>query len=115
MIKRKDHQVFKFIFGGVGCYDLGELAGSRVLFLREQVKDLQVQEFLRELIVGVAALSDLEGLFLLEILYCCEGGNVEQVARISKQFSRIYDCLSLSLNSLVFISYMLILFTSLYA
>ena len=33
-----------------------------VLFLREQVRDLRVQEFLRELIVGVAALSDLAGL-----------------------------------------------------
>ena len=36
-----------------------ELAGSRVLFLREQVRDLWVQEFLRELVVGVAAPSDL--------------------------------------------------------
>ena len=43
-----------------GC-NLGELAGSRVLFLREQVRDLWVQEFLKELIVGVATPSDLAG------------------------------------------------------
>ena len=34
-----------------------------VLFLREQVRDLWVQEFLRELIVGVAVPSDLVGSF----------------------------------------------------
>ena len=34
-----------------------------VLFLREQVRDLRVQEFLRELVVGIAALSDLVGSF----------------------------------------------------
>ena len=44
-----------------GC-GLGELAGSRV-FLREQVRDLRVQEFLREFVVGVAAPSDLAGSF----------------------------------------------------
>ena len=42
-----------------GC-GLDELAGSRVLFLREQVRDLRIQEFLREIVVGVAALSDLD-------------------------------------------------------
>ena len=51
-----------FIFGGViGC-GLDELAGScRSLFLWEQVRDLRVQEFLKEIIVGVAALSNLAG------------------------------------------------------
>ena len=34
-----------------------------VLFLREQVRDLRVQEFLRELVIGVAASSDLAGSF----------------------------------------------------
>ena len=66
-----------------GC-DLGELAGSRVLFLREQVRDLKVQEFLRELVVGVAAPSDLAGSIIVEILHCGEGENVVQMARISK-------------------------------
>jgi len=47
-----------------GC-DLGEIAGSRVLFLREQVRDLRVQEFLRELVVGVVTLSDLTGSFIV--------------------------------------------------
>ena len=48
-----------------GC-GLGELAGSRVLFLQEQVRDLRVQEFLRELIVGVVAPSDLVGSIFVE-------------------------------------------------
>jgi len=43
-----------------GC-GLGKLAGSRVLFFLEQVSDLRVQDFLRELVVGVAAPSDLAG------------------------------------------------------
>ena len=42
-----------------GC-GLSELVGSCV-FLREQVRDLRVQEFLRERVVGVVALSDLAG------------------------------------------------------
>ena len=50
-----------------------------VLFLREQVKDLRVQEFLRELIVGIAAPSDLAELIIVEILYSVEGGDIEQV------------------------------------
>jgi len=68
------------------------------------VRNLRVQEFLRELIVGVAAPSDLAGSILVKIFYCGEGEDVEQVARTSKQFSRVCDCssLSLSLNSLVF-------------
>jgi len=37
-----------------------------VLFLREQVRDLQVQKFLRELVVGVAALSDLAGSIIVK-------------------------------------------------
>jgi len=66
-----------------GC-GLGELAGSRVLFLREQVRDLRVQEFLRELVVGVAAPSDLAGSIIVKILHSGEGGDLEQVARTSK-------------------------------
>jgi len=67
--------VFRYVFGGVRGCDLGELAGSGcVLFLREQVRDLWVQELLRELIVGVVAPSDLAGSIIVEILYCGKGG-----------------------------------------
>jgi len=48
-----------------------------VLFLWEQVRDLQVQEFLRELVVGVVALSDLLGSILVKILHSGEGGDIE--------------------------------------
>ena len=48
---------------------------SRVLFLREQVKDLQVQECLRELVVGVAAPSDSVESILVKILDSVEGGD----------------------------------------
>ena len=86
--------MFQFVFwrSCKGC-GLGEPAGSRVLFLREQVRDMRVQEFLRELIIGVAAPSDLAGSILVEILHYGEGGDVEQVARILKQISRVCDCL----------------------
>ena len=66
------------------------------------MRDLQVQEFLRELVVGVAAPSDLAGSILVEILHSGEGGDVEQVVRTSKQISHVCGCLSLPL-SLVFI------------
>ena len=39
----------------------------RELFLREQVRDLRVQEFLKELVVGVATPRDLAGSFLVKI------------------------------------------------
>ena len=55
-----------------------------VLFLREQVRHLRVQDFLRELIVGVAAPGDLAGSILVEILHSGEGRDVEQMARTSK-------------------------------
>ena len=57
---------------------------------------MRVQEFLRELIVSVAAPSDLAGMIIVEIPHCGEGGDVEQVAQTSKQFSRVCDCSSLS-------------------
>ena len=74
----------------------------RVLLLWEQVRDLRVQEFLRELVVGVEAPSDLVGSITVKILHSVEGEDVEQVAQISKQIPRVCDCLSLPL-SLVFI------------
>ena len=51
-----------------------------MLFLREQVRDLRVQEFLRELVVGVAAPSDLARSIIVKILHSGESGDVEQVA-----------------------------------
>ena len=62
------------------------------------MRDLRVHEFLRELVVGVAAPSDLAGSIIVEILHSVEGKDVEQVARTSKQISRVCDCLSLSLS-----------------
>jgi len=59
-----------------GC-GLGELAGSCVLFLWKQVRDLRVQEFLRELVVGVATPSDLAGSIIVEIFHCGEGEDAE--------------------------------------
>ena len=58
--------------------------------------ELRVQEFLRELIVGVAAPCDLPGLILVKIFHCGEGGDIKQVAQTSKQISRVCDCSSLS-------------------
>ena len=48
------------------------------------MRDLRFQEFLREIIVGVATPSDLAGLFLVKILHCSEGRDIEQVPRTSK-------------------------------
>ena len=95
------------------CRDCGldELAASRVLFLREQVRDLRVREFLKELVVGVAVPGDLVGSIIVEILHSCKDEDVEQVARTSKQISHICGCLSISLSP-VFTSCMLISFTS---
>ena len=44
------------------------------------MRDLWVQEFLRELVVGVMELSNLAGSFIMKILHCSEGGDVEQVS-----------------------------------
>ena len=48
------------------------------------MRDLRVQEFLRELVVGVAAPNDLAGSVIVKILHSGEGRDVEQVARSSK-------------------------------
>ena len=48
-------------------------------FLREQVRNLRVQEFLRELVIGVEVPSDLAGSIIVEILHSGEGRDVEQV------------------------------------
>ena len=83
-----------------------------MLFLREQVRDLRVLEFLKELVVGVAAPSDLAGSILVKILHSVEGGDVEQVC---SNLETNLSCLRLLISlSLVFLSCMLILFISLY-
>ena len=66
------------------------------------MRDLWVQEFLREHVVGVVLPSDLVGSIIMEIFHSGEGEDVEQMARTSKLISRVCDCLSLPL-SLVFI------------
>ena len=43
------------------------------------MRDLRVEGFLRELIVGVATPSDLVGSILVKILHSIESGDVEQV------------------------------------
>ena len=48
------------------------------------MRDLRVQEFLRELVEGVATPNDLVRSIIVEILHCGEGRDVEQVARSSK-------------------------------
>ena len=101
------HPLYLRCFRGCG---LGELAGSRVLCLWEQVRDLRVQEFLRELVVGIATPSDLAGLILVKILRSDEGGDVEKVC---SNFETILLCWRLLISLLlVFISCMLILFIS---
>ena len=48
------------------------------------MRDLRVQVFLRELVVGIAAPSDLARSIIMKILYSGEGKDVKQVARTSK-------------------------------
>jgi len=77
------------------------------------VRDLEVQEFLRELIVGVAALSDLTGSILVEILHSVEGRDVEQVC---SNLETILLCLRLFISLSHLCLYILhALFISLYA
>ena len=76
------------------------------------MRDLRVQEFLRELIVGVAVQSDLVRSILVKILHCGEGRDVEQVAQTSKQLSPVCDCSSLSQLICVYIL-LALMFTSL--
>ena len=67
------------------------------------MRDARVQEFLRELIVGVVLPSDLAGSIMVEIFHCGEDGDVEQAARTLKQISRVCDCSSLSQLTCVYI------------
>jgi len=56
------------------------------------VGDLWAQDFLRELLVGVAAPSDLAGSILVKILHSVESENVEEVC---SNFETILPCLQL--------------------
>ena len=60
------------------------------------MRDLWVQEFFWELVVGIVASNDLAGSIIVKILHSGEGGDVEQVARTPKQFSCVCDFSSLS-------------------
>ena len=78
----------------------------RVLFLREQVRDLRVQEFLMELVVGVAASGDLAGSTIVKILHTVDGRDVEQVcSKLETYLSCLRLLISLSL-SLTFVLYL---------
>ena len=77
-----------------------------MLLLREQVRVMRVQEFLREIVVGVAALSDLAGSILVEILYSVDGGDVEQVCsnlETNLPYLRLLISLSLSLTCVLYL------------
>ena len=94
-----------------GC-GLGELVGSCVLFLWEQVKDFRVQEFLRELVVGAAAPRNLAGSVYSEnsSLWWRRGHKAS-----GSNLEIILLCLRLLISlSLVFISCMLIIFELIY-
>jgi len=59
------------------------------------VRDLQVQEFLRELVVDVTAPTDLAGSILVEFLHSIEGGDVKQVC---SNLEIILPCLRLLIS-----------------
>ena len=69
----------------------------RVLFLWEQVRDLRVQEFQCELVVGVAGPSDPVGSFFVKILHSVEG-DVEQGCSNLETNLPCWRLLSLSLS-----------------
>ena len=50
-------------------------------------------------LVGIVAPSDLAGSILVEIFYCGEGGNIEQVAR-TRNNSLVFAIAHLSLSQL---------------
>ena len=113
VIKRNDHKCSTLYFESCKGCSLSELAGSRVLSFREQVRNLRAQEFLRELVMGVVAPSDHAGSFLVKILYSVEGGDVEQVC---SNLETNLPCLRLLFFlSLVFIYLAFFYFSSLYA
>ena len=74
-----------------------------VLFLWEQMRDLQVQEFLRELVVAIASPINLARLIIVEIFHSVEGGDVEEVC---SNLEIILPCLRL-LISLSLVLYIL--------
>ena len=67
------------------------------------MRDLRVQEFLRELVVGVTAPSELAGSFIVKILHIVEGRDIEQVC---SNLKTILPCLRLliSLTCVLFLA-----------
>ena len=62
------------------------------------MRDLRVQEFLRELVVSVTTPSDLAGSIIVKIFHCGEGRDAEQVAEPrNKSLVFVIAYLSLSL------------------
>ena len=59
------------------------------------MRDLRVQEFLKELVEGVATPSDLAGSIIVEIIYSVEGGDIEQVC---SNLEIILPCLRLFIS-----------------
>ena len=59
------------------------------------MRDLQVQEFLRELVVDVTAPTDLAGSILVKFLHSIEGGDVKQVC---SNLKIILPCLRLLIS-----------------
>jgi len=68
------------------------------------VRDLRGQGFLRELVVGVAASSDLAGSIIVEIFIVLKAGTLSKYGRTSKQLSRICDCSSFSLTCVLYLA-----------
>ena len=62
------------------------------------MRDLQVQESLRELIVGVTAPGDLAGSILVKILHSGKGRDVEQMCSKLKTNSLVFAIAYLSLS-----------------
>ena len=76
------------------------------------MRDLQVQEFLRKLIIGVAAPSDFAGSIIVKIFHSGEDGRASVLEHRNK--SLVFAIAYLSLTC-IYISCMLLLLTFLYA
>ena len=101
VIKRSDHKCSTPLYWEVVEARHRQASVLGVLFLQEQVRDLRVQEFLRELVVGVATPSDLGGSILVKIFHSVKDMDVNQVCSI---LETNLPCLRLLLSlSLVFI------------
>ena len=110
MIKRSDHKCSTPLIGNLQRCGLGNQVCLRVLFLQEQVRDLRVQKLLRELVVGIAAPSDITRSLQQKSFIVLKAGTQSKCSQTLKQISRVCDFLSLSY--FCFISCILLLFIS---